>query len=75
MAEEIISRPGFVSASVHESLDNNYVVNYAQWKDQASLDATVEAINQENIPKLAQVFTLASADFHGYAVASTYFTR
>ena len=75
MAEEIINRPGFVSASVHESLDNNYVINYAQWKDQASLDATVEAISRNEIPKLARVFNLATADFHGYAIVSTHFEK
>ena len=75
MDEEIRYRPGFVSASVHESLDNDYVVNYAQWKDQASLDATVEAVTNGELPKLGQVFSVANADFHGYAVAGTYFKK
>ena len=75
MAEEIRYRPGFVSATVHESLDNDYVVNYAQWKDQASLDATVEAVTQGELPKLGRVFSMATADFHGYAVASTHLEK
>ena len=31
--------PGFVSASIHRSLDGRKVVNYAQWKSMADFDA------------------------------------
>jgi quinol monooxygenase YgiN len=30
---------GFVSASIHRSLDGKKVVNYAQWKDKAAFEA------------------------------------
>jgi quinol monooxygenase YgiN len=31
--------PGFVSASIHKSLDGVRVVNYAQWRSQADFEA------------------------------------
>jgi quinol monooxygenase YgiN len=31
--------PGFVSASIHKSLDGKKVVNYAQWRSQADFAA------------------------------------
>ena len=75
MAEEASKQPGFISATVHESLDNDYVVNYAQWKDQASLDAIVELVGNGDLPKLGQAFTLSTPDFHPYAVVSTHFEQ
>ena len=31
--------PGFVSASIHKSLDGTKVVNYAQWRSKADFEA------------------------------------
>jgi len=31
--------PGFVSASIHRSLDGTKVINYAQWRSQADFEA------------------------------------
>ncbi len=31
--------PGFVSASIHRSVDGTKVVNYAQWESRAAFDA------------------------------------
>ena len=31
--------PGFVSATIHRSLDGTKVVNYAQWESRAAFDA------------------------------------
>jgi heme-degrading monooxygenase HmoA len=31
--------PGFVSASIHKSLDGTRVVNYAQWRSKADFEA------------------------------------
>ena len=28
--------PGFISSTLHASLDGEHVINYAQWKDEAS---------------------------------------
>lgn len=33
------NRPGFISANIHRSLDGKRVVNYAQWRCKAELDA------------------------------------
>ncbi len=71
MKEDILNRPGFISATVHESQDNDYIVNYAQWKDQNSLDATIEIINSGGAPKLGEVFSKSNADFHVYTVMAT----
>lgn len=75
MEEEACKQPGFISATVHESLDNNYVINYAQWQDQASLEAVVGLVGSGDLPKLGQAFTLSKPDFHPYAVVSTHFER
>ena len=32
----VCRRPGFLSSTFHASLDGRHVVNYAQWKDEAS---------------------------------------
>jgi quinol monooxygenase YgiN len=32
-------RPGFVSANLHMSQDRRHLVNFAQWRSQADLDA------------------------------------
>ncbi len=75
MQEDVLNRPGFVSATVHESLDNDYIVNYAQWKDQSSLDETVATINSGGAPKLAEVFSKSNPDFHVYTVVATNIKR
>jgi quinol monooxygenase YgiN len=37
--QKMQNRPGFVSANLHVSQDGRRVVNYAQWRTQADLDA------------------------------------
>lgn len=66
--QEIRDRDGFVSASVHRSLDNNYVVNYAQWEDAESLQATAEWIEAGNAPLVAEAFALGNPDFHPHQI-------
>ncbi len=60
--------PGFISASIHKSMDNDLVVVYAQWQDQASLVKAVEKIESGNAPEMMEVFTNATADYHPYEV-------
>lgn len=62
--------PGFISGSVHRSLDSNHVVNYAQWSDQASLEAFVARLQSGDAPAMAAVFAMATPDFHPYSVVS-----
>jgi quinol monooxygenase YgiN len=45
---------GFVSASIHRSLDGKRVINYAQWRDQAAFEA------MQRVPE-AQVHMKAAA--------------
>lgn len=33
------SRPGFISANIHRSLDGKHVVNYAQWRSKSDFEA------------------------------------
>lgn len=40
---EIRNQPGFISVSVHSSLDGKRVVNYAQWASKADFDAFMAA--------------------------------
>ena len=66
----LAATPGFISGSVHRSLDSAHVVNYAQWADQASLEAFIGRLNSGDAPAMAQVFAMATPDFHPYAVVS-----
>ncbi|MCD9033597.1 antibiotic biosynthesis monooxygenase [Luteimonas sp. Y-2-2-4F] len=49
-------RPGFVSVSVHSSLDGTRVVNYAQWASPAHFEAFMrQPATQEQLRSLAAV--------------------
>ena len=52
--------PGFVSASIHKSLDHARVVNYAQWRSKDDFDAM--RTNPEAIPHMKAAASLASFD-------------
>ena len=52
--------PGFVSASMHRSLDNTRVVNYAQWRSKDDFEAM--RTNPEAIPHMKAAAALASFD-------------
>ena len=60
--------PGFISASIHKSMDNDLVVVYAQWQDRASLEKAVEKIESGDAPEMMEVFTNATPDYHPYSV-------
>jgi quinol monooxygenase YgiN len=41
--EEVMRhQPGFVSASIHKSLDGTKVTNYAQWRQKEDVDAMLQ---------------------------------
>ena len=73
LQEEILVQDGFISATIHESLDNNYIINYAQWRDQAALDAMVARLQSGGAPKLGTAFSQAQPDFHPFTVVQHYF--
>lgn len=66
----LVHQPGFLSGSVHKSLDSKHVVNYAQWADQASLEAFVAKLSAGQAPEMAKVFAMARPDYHPYSVVS-----
>ncbi len=56
-------------------MDNDYVINYSQWKDQASLQAMVERLKSGNAPKLGAAFSASIPDFHPFKINSTHFKK
>lgn len=50
--------PGFVSASIHRSLDGTKVINYAQWRSQADFAALKD--NPKARPHMQAAAALAS---------------
>ena len=49
--------PGFVSASIHKSVDGTRVTNYAQWESQAAFDAMLK--NEAARAHMSQAAALA----------------
>lgn len=72
MNETMRYQPGFISANIHQSLNSEHVVVYAQWQDKASVDAAVKLIQSGQAPNMAKAFTIAHADFHPYEVMSVH---
>ncbi len=70
MQKSMQSVPGFISATVHKSLDNELVVVYAQWKDSESLNGAAKLIQEGKAPEMAEVFTNATPNYHPYTVFS-----
>jgi quinol monooxygenase YgiN len=50
--------PGFISASIHRSVDGTKVINYAQWRSQADFAALKD--NPEARPHMQAAAKLAS---------------
>jgi heme-degrading monooxygenase HmoA len=51
-------RPGFISASIHRSLDGTKVVNYAQWESREAFGAMFQDPQaSEHLSRLAEVGT------------------
>lgn len=61
--------PGFVSASIHRSIDGERVVNYAQWKSREDFEAMVK--NPEAEAHMKPIKEIATADFHLYELADS----
>ena len=51
--------PGFVSASLHNSYDGNYVVNYVQWRTQENFDAMLH--HPQALPHMQAAADLAES--------------
>jgi hypothetical protein len=48
LAHEHSKRPGFVSCSIHKSLDNSKIVEYIQWQTPEHLQAMRETFKSES---------------------------
>lgn len=64
--DDVKMQPGFISATIHKSLDNNYVINYAQWKNQEALMQMVTKLQAGEAPSLGAVFGMSQADYHPF---------
>ena len=62
--------PGFISASLHRSLDGTRVVMYAQWRSIEDYQAMRE--NPAPLPYLQQAVALAKFEPGMYEVVETY---
>src|SRR6266849_616576 len=62
--------PGFISASLHRSLDGTKVTVYAQWRTVADYQAMRE--NPAPLPYLQQALAIAKFDPKMYEVVETY---
>jgi quinol monooxygenase YgiN len=63
-------QPGFVSASIHTSLDGTRVMNYAQWKSQQDYEAFIN--NTEVQSQGRNLAQFPKPDIHIYEVAVSF---
>ena len=61
---------GFISASIHKSLDGERVVNYAQWRSAEDFKAMTKM--PEAQAHMKQISEIATPDFHLYEVAEAF---
>ena len=75
LEESVSKMPGFIRSTVHRSKDSPLVVVYAQWQNQASVDAAVEAIKAGAAPEMLRALTIARSELHPYDVLSVHARR
>jgi hypothetical protein len=75
VSQEVKTQIGFVSSTLLQSMDNNYIINYAQWKDEVSLQGMVTRLQSGNAPKLAEAFSMSTPDFHPFKINSSHFKK
>ena len=63
--KEVKQKPGFVSASIHKSLDGMKVANYAQWQSKADFE---NFLNDNEIQSKAGIIRELAPDSHIYEV-------
>ena len=61
-------RPGFVSATIHKSLDSEHVVVYAQWASEQALADASRFVSEGGAPAMLEAFALGAAEVNAYAV-------
>ena len=60
--------PGFVSATIHKSLDSQRVVVYAQWASEQALADASRFTSEGGAPAMLEAFELGAAEVNTYAV-------
>lgn len=73
LADELVSQSGFISSTIHESIDNNFIINYSQWVDGAALNKMVTRLQSGNAPKLGAAFGASTPDFHPFSIVGSYY--
>jgi len=61
--------PGFVSASIHRSLDGVRVANYAQWRSREDFEAMLK--NPDATAHMKPIMEIAKFDAHLYEVVDS----
>jgi heme-degrading monooxygenase HmoA len=61
--------PGFVSATIHKSLDGKRVTNYAQWRSSEDFEAMLK--NPEATAHMKPITEIAQFDAHLYEVVES----
>jgi hypothetical protein len=61
--------PGFVSATIHKSLDGVRVANYAQWRSSEDFEAMLK--NPEATAHMKPIMEIAQFDAHLYKVVES----
>jgi|EndMetStandDraft_4_1072995.scaffolds.fasta_scaffold416911_2 heme-degrading monooxygenase HmoA len=65
--------PGFISASIHRSMDGTRVANYAQWRSMADFERMLE--NPEALAHIRAATAIAKATPILYRVSSVHLSR
>jgi len=68
--DSVSSAPGFISASLHRSLDGTKVTMYAQWRSAEDYQAMRE--NPGPMPYLEEALTIATLEPGMYEVVKTF---
>lgn len=63
-------QPGFISATIHRSLDGVRVVNYAQWKSKEAFENMLH--NPEAQKHMNEALSVSSPEPHLYQVVSVH---
>lgn len=75
VADDVLTQPGFISSTILESMNNDYVINYSQWKDEASLQAMVTRLQSGKAPRLAKAFSVSTPDYHPFSITSSHYKK
>lgn len=63
------AQPGFIAATIHKSLDETRVVNYAQWKNKAAFDRLMS--DPQMRARMSLAVHLGEPEGHFYTIART----